>query len=128
MAALSLARAPRVAPGEPLSARRALCGSASALTCAAPPAPTRTGRALRLVRAHRAAQPPCASPARAAPHAHASAAARALTPPCAQAVRAKEAPNKYKAGTGSFVPWADPMVQRAFQLSDKVTGACPRYG
>ena len=34
---------------------------------------------------------------------------------------AKEAPNKYKAGTGSFVPWADPMVQRAFQLSDKVT-------
>lgn len=36
-------------------------------------------------------------------------------------MRAKEAPNKYKAGTGSFVPWADPMVQRAFQLSDKVT-------
>jgi hypothetical protein len=32
---------------------------------------------------------------------------------------AKEAPNKYKAGSGSFVPWADPMVQRQFQLSDK---------
>jgi hypothetical protein len=36
---------------------------------------------------------------------------------------AKEAPNKYKAGSGSFVPWADPMVQRQFQLSDKARKA-----
>ena len=49
MSALTLARAPRAAPGEPLAARRVLLGHAPPLHCAAAP-PARGGRALRLVR------------------------------------------------------------------------------